>query len=79
MGLEYEMAVYQTHLAEWLPDEEGKFVVIKGEEVLHTPHEDFEGALRMGYKRFGPVEFLVKKILPYEPIIYFTRDLRCPS
>lgn len=79
MGLEPELAVYQANLSEWLP-EEGKYVVIKGDDVIHTHSDDYSNALKVGYERFGPVPFLVKKIARYEPVHYFSRDLRlCPK
>jgi hypothetical protein len=79
MGLEHEMSVYQTHLAEWLP-EEGNYIVIKGDDIIHTHSADYSNALKVGFERFGPVSFLVKKISRYEPVHYFSRDLRlCPK
>lgn len=79
MGLEHEQAVYQRNLGDLLANE-GKFVIIKGDEVVLTPTDDYPAALRVGFERFGPVPFLVKKIERYEPVHYFSRDLRrCPN
>ncbi|HWE38833.1 MAG TPA: hypothetical protein VG406_19950 [Isosphaeraceae bacterium] len=73
MALERELATYQAHLIDLVADE-GKYVVIRGEEIL-GPFASYEDALGAGYERFGPVEFLVKPIWRVEPIRYFTRDL----
>ncbi len=74
MALEREMAVYRAHLLELLPNE-GKYVVIKGDEILPAAYGDYSAALAAGYDRFGPVSFLVKKVHRVEPVLYFTRDL----
>ncbi len=74
MALEREMAVYRAHLAALLANE-GKFVVIKGEEILPGAHDDYESALKAGYDHFGPVSFLIKRVTRTEPILYFTRDI----
>src|SRR5437899_2303181 len=73
MALEHEMATYQGKLRELLANE-GKFVVIRGEEIADA-YETYEEALEAGYNRYGLVPFLVKKISRVEPIQYFSRDL----
>ena len=73
MALERELAIYIEHLTELLPDE-GKYVVIKGEEVLGV-YDSLDGALSAGYERYGDVDFLVKQISAVEPIEYFPRDI----
>jgi hypothetical protein len=76
MALEHEMATYQANLLELLANE-GKFVVILGEEIAGA-YDTYEEALEAGYGRYGLVPFLVKKISRVEPIQYFSRDLpRC--
>jgi hypothetical protein len=72
MALERELATYQAHLIDLVADE-GRFVVIRGEEIL-GPFVSYEDALGAGYERFGPVEFLVKQVWRVEPIPYFARD-----
>lgn len=74
MALEHEMAVYRTNLME-LVQHEGKYVVIKGDEILPDVYAGYEEALAAGYGRFGPVPFLVKQVHKTEPVLYFTRDL----
>lgn len=76
MALEHEMATYQTNLMELLVNE-GKFVVIRGEEIAGA-FDTYEEALEVGYNKYGLVPFLVKRISRVEPIQYFSRDLpRC--
>jgi hypothetical protein len=78
MALEHEMGVFGAHLMDLLGDDnvnEGKYVVIKGDEILPTAYDDYSAALAAGYDRLGPVSFLVKKIQRVEPVLYFTRDL----
>jgi hypothetical protein len=74
MALERELAVYNEHLMELLPSE-GKYVVIKGEQILGV-YDSLDDALGAGYDRFGDVDFLVKQIHAVEPIEYFSRDIR---
>lgn len=74
MALEHEMGVYRANLGDLLIHE-GKYVVIKGNDVLPSAYDDYESALAAGYDSFGPVPFLVKKITRTEPVLYFSRDL----
>jgi hypothetical protein len=74
MALEHEMGIYRANLTDLLANE-GKYVVIKGDEILPGRYDDYEAALAAGYDRFGPVAFLVKRIQKTEPVLYFTRDL----
>ena len=48
-----------------LIDAEGKFVLIKGEELAGV-YDSQEDAIREGYRQFGNVPFLVKKVLKIE-------------
>jgi hypothetical protein len=75
MGLEIEMATYHAHLMDLL-QHEGKYVVIKGDEILGHPHDTLDDALGAGYDAYGLVPFLVKKISRVEEIHHFSRDLR---
>ena len=78
MALERELATYQANLMELAADE-GKFVVIRGEEIAGVL-DTYEDALEMGYEKFGLGPFLVRQIRKSEPIHYFSRDFpRCPS
>jgi hypothetical protein len=73
MALENELALYRSKLGELLAHE-GKYVVIKGEEILGT-YATFGLALKAGYDRYGPVSFLCKPIHRLEPILFFSHDL----
>ena len=78
MALEHEMGVFRANLLDLLGEDlanEGKYVIIKGDEILPAAYGDYNAALAAGYDRFGPVSFLVKKVQRVEPVLYFTRDL----
>ena len=73
MAFERELAIYNEHLIDLLAHE-GKFVVIRNEEIS-GPFETYENALQAGYDKYGLESFLVKQIHKSEPIHYFSRDL----
>jgi hypothetical protein len=75
MALELEMSTYQAHQLELLPQNEGRFVVIKGQEIAGA-YDTYEDALQAAYDRYGLGPFLVKRVERSEPILYFSRDLR---
>lgn len=66
MALEQEMATYERERALLLAHE-GRFVVIRGSEVLGT-YDTYEDALRDGYRRVGLAPFLVKQIEAVETV-----------
>lgn len=74
MALEIEKATYWSKLDELLPAAEGKYVVIRGDQVAGVA-DSYDDALALGYDRFGPGPWLAKKVARAEPIHYFTRDL----
>jgi hypothetical protein len=77
MALEYEAQVYRTHLMDMLgvnDVNEGKFVVIKGDEIS-PPFETYEEALEVAYARHGLGPFLIKRVERNETVLYFSRDL----
>ena len=63
-----EIATYKARLPELL-EHEGEYVLIKGDEVIGF-FKGSRAALREGYRRFGIVPFLVKKVAAVEPVIY---------
>ncbi len=74
MALELELETYQRKLPELL-EHEGKFVLIRGEEVAGVWKTE-ERALAAAYKRFGPrVPFLVKKIQAVETPEFMRYDI----
>lgn len=79
MALEQEMTTYEHNLPSLL-EHEGKFAVIKGDEILGV-YETYSDALEFGYDKCGLEDFMVKQISAVEPILYFTRDIggACPT
>lgn len=63
-----EIATYRSRLPELLAHE-GEFVLIKGDQVIGF-YSDQSEALREGYRRFGLVPLLVKRIAAIEPVVY---------
>jgi hypothetical protein len=61
MALEREMETYRNRLPELKGENEGRFVLIQGEEVVDI-FTSYEDALKVGYEKFGLDPFLVKKI-----------------
>jgi hypothetical protein len=78
-ALEQELATYQRALATLLNDE-GKFVLIKGDNVVEK-FETYEDALKVGYEKFKLEPFLVKQISRTESVANFTRTYlsACPA
>jgi hypothetical protein len=74
MALEKEMATYEANADKWT-DHAGKFVLIRGEEVVDF-FAAYEDALKAGYQRFGLDQFLVKQINAVGAVQYITRDIR---
>ncbi|MHC5540918.1 hypothetical protein ACYOEI_22065 [Singulisphaera rosea] len=54
---------------------EGRFVVIKGDEILGM-WDSYQDALEAGYHKYGLEPFLVKKIQQSEPVNHFSREVR---
>jgi hypothetical protein len=63
-----EIATYRSRLPELLAHE-GEFVLIKGDQVIGF-YSDQSEAIREGYRRFGLVPLLVKRITAIEPVVY---------
>jgi hypothetical protein len=59
--LEQERQYYAEHLAEWLAQHPGKFVLIKGSELLGI-FNTIEEALAEGARRFALEPFLVRRV-----------------
>ncbi len=71
--LEREILTFNSKLHE-LMAHIGKFVVIHGDEIEGI-HDTYGEALKAGYEKYRPGEFLVKKIAPAEQVAFFSRDL----
>lgn len=74
MTLEQELKTYEGKKESLLAESRGKFVLIKGGEIIGI-YTNYEDALRAGYEKFGNQEFLVKEITEIEHINFFTRHL----
>jgi hypothetical protein len=61
MALEREIETYRSKLPELKGENEGRFVLIKGDQVVDI-FTSYEDALKAGYEKFGLDPFLVKKI-----------------
>jgi len=59
--LDREREYYGIHLLDWIQGHPGKFVVIKGEEVLGF-FDSLDEALSAGGARFGLSSFLVRRV-----------------
>lgn len=67
--LEKERTFFQQHREEWLSKFPGKFVLVKGEELIgafNTPDD----ALIEGARRFGLDSFLVRRVEQAEEDVY---------
>jgi hypothetical protein len=71
--LEKELETYKNKLPE-LKQHEGKFVLIKGEDVVDT-FTSYEDAIKEGYKKFGLEPFLVKQIHSIEQVQVISRSV----
>ena len=71
MALEKELETYNSKLPE-LKANEGKFVLIHGEEVVDV-YTSYEDAVKEAYKRFGLEPFLVKQIHSIEQVQFISR------
>ncbi len=76
MALEKEIETYKLKLPR-LQADEGKFVLIHGEDVVGV-FGTYEDALKDGYQKFGLNPFLVKQIQVAERVQFVTRLLDIP-
>jgi len=73
MALEKELATYEANVGQW-GDHTGKFVLIRGEEVVDF-FAAYEDAIKAGYQKFGLDPFLVKQINAVGAVQYITRHV----
>lgn len=59
--LEQEIKFYQDNLEAWLTNFAGKFVVVKGNELIGV-FDTIDAALSEGARRFGLNSFLVRRV-----------------
>ncbi len=76
MELDTEIATYRRLKPDLLadPDKLGKYVLIKGQELLGI-YPTRDEALLVGEERFLFDTFLVKQVVEVEPVYYFSRNL----
>jgi len=67
LRLETELRFFDEHREELLQQHAGKYALIKG-ETLHGAFDTQENAYEHGVDLFGPDEFLIKQVLPEDPV-----------
>lgn len=72
--LDEEFQTFEKHKSDLLSDNVGRFVLIKGDQIIDVFDTQLD-AVRQGYKRFGNVPFLAKKIVDVEDTIHFSYGL----
>jgi hypothetical protein len=72
MALEKELETYRNNLPELKGENEGRFVLIKGDQVIDV-FSSYDDALKAGYTQFGLQPFLVKKIQAVEQAQFISR------
>lgn len=61
-SFERNVQAYEQQLPRLLPNEEGKFALIRQAEIVDVLETE-EAAMAAGYERFGGGEFLIKEVL----------------
>jgi len=61
MGLDQEKSVFDEHRDQWTEQYPGRFVLIKGSEVIGF-FDCLDAALSEGAKRFGLTPFLARSV-----------------
>ena len=74
MKLKEEYDAYQVHKEELVAKHNGKFVLIKGREIIDI-FSSYDDALKEGIKRFGNVPFLINGIQSEEEVNFFFSNI----
>jgi hypothetical protein len=69
-----ELDTYEREKERLICENEGRFVVIHGNDILGV-WDTYEDALKSGYEKVKLERFLVKQIQGIDQIHFFTRDL----
>ncbi|MBS3141587.1 hypothetical protein J4405_05605 [Candidatus Woesearchaeota archaeon] len=69
-----ELETYEKNKQRLLKDSRGKFVLIKGEEIINV-FDTYSDAVKVGIDKFGNTPFLVKQILEVDQPQNFTSNL----
>ena len=72
--LQKELDTYEAHKADLLTGSAGKYVLIRGDEVIGTYVVQAD-AIAEGYRRFGNVPFLVKEVTEIDEPVNFARSM----
>ena len=72
--LDIELKTYEQHRDHLLGTAEGKFVLIRNDQVIGV-YDSKMDAIAQGYQQFGNVPFLVKQILKIEVPQNFVSNL----
>ncbi len=72
--LSEELETYNKNKAELLKESAGKYVLIKGKEIINI-FDTQNDAIKVGIDKFGNTPFLVKKIEEVESKQNFTSNL----
>lgn len=72
--LEQEEKTYEIHRQQLLGTDEGKFVLIREDQVAGV-YDSKRDAIAEGYKQFGNIPFLVKRIIKVETPQNFVSNL----
>ena len=72
--LSRELETYKKNKTKLLKESNGKFVLIKGDEVVNV-YDTQTDAIKVGIDKFGNAPFLVKKIEEIESKQNFTSNL----
>jgi len=72
--LQQELAAYKAHKTDLLATAEGKYALVRGDEISGT-FESLDDALAEGYRKFGNVPFLVKQITAVDAPVNFVSSL----
>ena len=67
MALEKELQVFEAKKADWLKHHEGKYTLVRGEEVAGF-FDTAEAAYVEGVRKWGNMPFLVKQVLCEEVV-----------
>lgn len=72
--LDTELKTYEQNRDALLGTAEGKYVLIHGDEIVGV-YDSKMDAIAQGYRDFGNVPFLVKKVVKVESPLNFTSNL----
>lgn len=72
--LSKELETYEKNKQELLKENRGKFVLIKGDNIINI-FDTYADAVKVGIDKFGNSPFLVKQILEVELTQNFTSNL----